>query len=49
MRDNLTRIRDIARDVEHGSRSMKALVYCILALTREVEELKEKANEKRKP
>lgn len=48
-RNNLTKIRDIARDVEHGNRNIKALVYCILALTREVEELKKKVNEERKP
>jgi hypothetical protein len=44
MRSNLTKIRDIAKDVEHGHRNMKALVFCILALTREVEELKEKVS-----
>jgi hypothetical protein len=49
MRDNLTKIRDIARDVEHGSRDMKAIVFCIRALADEIEELKKKVNEKRKP
>lgn len=43
-RDNLTKIRDVARDVENGSRTTKALVSCIIALTREMEELKKKAN-----
>lgn len=40
MRDNLTKIKDIARDVERGNRNMKALVYCVIALVKEVEHLK---------
>lgn len=44
MRDNLTKIRDTAIDVSRGSRNTKALVFCILALTQELEELKKKAN-----
>ncbi len=48
-RNNLAKVRDIARDVEHGNRNMKALVFCVLALTREVEELKKIVNENRKP
>jgi hypothetical protein len=43
-RSNLTKIRDIAKDVEHGNRNIKALVSCIFALTREVERLKKKVN-----
>jgi predicted RNase H-like nuclease (RuvC/YqgF family) len=42
MRDNLTRIRDIALDVENGSRNIKALAYCVAELTREIEELKKR-------
>jgi hypothetical protein len=47
VRDNLTKIKDIAKDVEYGSRDMKkAFVYCIRALADEVRELKEKVDEK---
>ena len=47
MRDNLTKIKDVAKDVEYGSRDMKAaFVYCIRALADEVRELKEKVDRK---
>ncbi len=48
MRDRLTKIRDLARDVEQGNRNMKVLVYCIRALADEIRELKKEVNEKRK-
>lgn len=47
MRDNLTKIKDVAKDVEYGTRDIKvAFVYCIHALADEVRELKEKVDEK---
>ena len=47
MRDNLTKVKDVAKDVEYGTRDMKAaFVFCIRALADEVRELKEKAREK---
>jgi hypothetical protein len=43
MRDNLTKIKDVAKDVEHGTRDIKeAFVFCVRALADEVRELKEK-------
>ncbi len=43
MRDNLTKIKDVARDVEHGTKDMKtAFAWCIRALADEVRELKKK-------
>jgi hypothetical protein len=48
MRDRLTKIKDVTRDVEHGSRDMKkTFVWCICALADEVKELKEEVSEKR--
>jgi hypothetical protein len=46
MRDRLTKIKDIAKDVERGSKDRKALTYCVCALADEVRELKKKVNEK---
>ncbi len=47
MRDNLTKIKDVTKDVEHGSRDMKkAFAWCIRALADEVRELKEKVDGK---
>ncbi len=49
MRDKLTKIKDIAKDVEYGSRdTKKAFVFCIRALADEIRELKKEVNEKRK-
>ena len=45
MRDRLTRVKDIAKDVERGSRDVKALAWCICALADEVRELKEGADD----
>ena len=43
MRDNLQKIKDVARDVEHGTREAKpTFVWCIRALADEVRELKKK-------
>ena len=42
MRDNLTRICDIAMDVENRSRNIRVLAYCVAELTREIEELKKR-------
>ena len=47
-RDKLTKIKDIARDVEYGCRPTKSFAWCILALADEVKELKKEVNEKRK-
>jgi hypothetical protein len=47
MRDNLTKIKDVAKDVEYGTRDMKkTFTFCIYALADEVRELKEKVGEK---
>lgn len=47
MRDNLTKIKDVARDVEYGTHDMKAtFAWCIRALADEVRALKEKVDEK---
>ncbi len=48
MRDNLTKIKDLARDVEQWDKNMKLLVFCITSLADEIEELKKEVNEKRK-
>lgn len=47
MRDNLTKIKDVAKDVEHGTKDMKpTFAWCIRALADEVRELKERVGEK---
>jgi hypothetical protein len=47
MRDNLTKIKDVAKDVEYGTRDVKtAFVFCIRLLADEVRELKDKVDEK---
>ena len=46
MRDRLTKIKDIARDVEHGNKNLMALTYCVRALADEVGEIKAKVGER---